>query len=179
MKKIFLILITLSLFITANAKGGFYFGPSVGMNISTLTKQAYSKAMIKGNVGLMLGLNITNNFGIQAEALYSWQGAKLSSDLGEFNIELDYIKVPVIAKMRLIAGLNIEAGVSFDFLVNENGNMIKPKKTDISIPIGVNYLLFNRLELGVRYYISTIKVPGVVDNPSKNSLFTVNARFRF
>ena len=179
MKKICLLLITLSLFTAANAKGGFYFGPSVGMNVSTLTKQAYSKAVVKGNVGIMLGLNITNNFGIQAEALYSWQGSKISPDLGEFNLELDYIKVPILAKMRLIAGLNIEAGVSFDFLVHSNGNITNPKKTDISIPVGINYLLFDRLELGMRYYISTIRVPGLIDNPSKNSLFTVNARFRF
>ena len=179
MKKIILILLTLSLFVTANAKGGFYFGPSVGMNISTLTKQAYSKAMVKGNVGVMLGVDIANTFGIQAEALYSWQGSKIKKGNSTYDVELDYIKVPVLAKVRLIAGLNVEAGVSFDFLVNENGQTIKPKKTDISIPVGINYLFFQRLEIGARYYISTMKVPGVTENTSKNSLFTVNARFRF
>ena len=168
MKKIALILLTLSIFVTANAKGGFYFGPSVGLNISTLTKQAYSKSMVKGNIGIMVGVDISNTVGIQAEGLYSWQGTKISSDFGKYDIELDYIKVPITARVRLIAGLNVEAGVSFDFLVNNNGNIKEPEKMDISIPIGINYMFFNRLEIGARYYISTMKIPGLIDNPSKN-----------
>ena len=179
MKKIALLIITLSLVMTASAKGGFYFGPTVGMNVSTITKLPNSRAAVKGNIGLMLGVDIANVFAIQAEALYSWQGAKISSNLGSYNVNLDYIKVPITAKVRLVAGLNIEAGVSFDFLVGKDARIKNPKELDISIPVGLNYLLFNSLEIGVRYYISTIRIPGLIDNPSKNSLFTVNARFRF
>ncbi len=179
MKKIALIIITISLALSASAKGGFYFGPSVGMNISTITKLPHSKAMVKGNLGLMLGVDIANIVGIQAEALYSWQGSKVKSNNVAHNIDLGYIKVPITARVRIIAGLNVEAGVSFDFLVDKDPLVKDPKKMDVAIPVGVNYLFFDRLEIGARYYISTVRIPGLIDNPSKNSLFTINARFRF
>lgn len=189
MKKLFIGLLAALSFSTAAAQG-FYFGPTGGVNISSLTRQSYSQSRVRGNMGLFAGYQISNIVAIQAEALYSWQGTNVTNS--DTKISFNYIKVPVMAKLFLIGGLNVEAGLSFNFLVNSRSQFTdyagnnhdinttgKSNKFDFAIPIGVNYLIAKRFELGMRYDISTIKVWNEKQNNSANTNFSINARIRF
>lgn len=178
----------------------FYWGPRVGMNVSSMTKTTYSKARIRGSFGLMAGYKINDLIGLQAEALYSLQGSKVDNnekDIYSYN----YVKIPVLAKVYLIGGLNLEAGVAFNWLVKAqqkwnsnsydvNGNVIETtthtrsliddcKSFDLTIPVGINYQFRRWFDLGVRYDISTIRVSENKKDHAKSSVLSVNLGLRF
>lgn len=178
----------------------FYWGPRVGMNVSSMTKTSYSKARIRGSFGLMAGYKINDLIGLQAEALYSLQGSKVDNDQKDI-YSYNYVKIPVLAKVYLIGGLNLEAGVAFNWLVkaqqkwNSNsydiaGNVIEStthtrdlmdgcKTFDLTIPVGLNYQFRRWFDVGVRYDISTIRVDENKKNHAKSSVFSVNLGLRF
>lgn len=178
----------------------FYWGPRVGMNVSSMTKTTYSKARIRGSFGLMAGYKVNDLIGLQAEALYSLQGSKVDNnekDIYSYN----YVKIPVLAKVYLIGGLNLEAGVAFNWLVKAqqkwnsssydvNGNVIETtthtrsliddcKSFDLTIPVGINYQFRRWFDLGVRYDISTIRVSEDKKDHAKSSVLSVNLGLRF
>ncbi len=178
----------------------FYWGPRVGMNVSSMTKTTYSKARIRGSFGLMAGYKINDLIGLQAEALYSLQGSKVDNDQQDI-YSYNYVKIPVLAKVYLIGGLNLEAGVAFNWLVKAqqkwnsnshdvNGNVTETtthtrslmddcKTFDLTIPVGINYQFRRWFDVGVRYDISTIRVDEDKKNHAKSSVLSVNLGLRF
>ncbi len=183
---------------TASAQG-FYWGPRAGLNISTVTKTTYSKARARANFGLMAGYKLNDLVGLQAEALYSLQGSKMTNS--DHVYSYNYLKIPVLAKLYLIGGLNIEAGISFNWLVKAqekwsstvydiDGNatgkvshsqnlMSDTKGFDFTIPVGVNYQFPRLFDIGLRYDISTVRVPEDRKNHSKSSNWSVSLGVRF
>lgn len=164
----------------SGAAQGFYGGVRGGMNVSSFT-QTTGSAVVRGNVGGFVGFQFGSVIGLQAEALYSFQGANASLyGLAELDVQLDYLKIPILAKVYLIKGLNIEAGVSFNILTSAliNG---KPAKGfngfDFSIPVGLAYQFGKHFELGARYDISCVGY-----HPARkgvNSTFSLNVAWRF
>lgn len=177
---------------------GFYWGPRAGLNVSTVTKTTYSKARARASFGLMAGYKINDLLGLQAEALYSLQGSKMTNS--DHVYSYNYVKIPVLAKLYLIGGLNIEAGISFNWLVKAqekwqvtntdiNGNvttfrtsqnlMSGSKTFDFTIPVGVNYQFSRLFDIGLRYDISTVRVPEDKQNRAKSSNWSLSLGVRF
>ncbi|GLB50591.1 hypothetical protein Y10_29590 [Neptunitalea sp. Y10] len=95
-----------------------------GLNLSTITSDDFNdgeESRTSFNVGLLAELPISDRFSIQPEVLYSAQGFDIrQNDNGDdVEYQLDYIQVPVLAKLYLIKGLSVEAGPQFGFKVNE------------------------------------------------------------
>ena len=161
---------------------GFYGGVRGGMNVASFTQTTGSSAVVRGNFGGFMGFQFGSVVGLQVEALYSFQGAKLSggSFLGDIDVQLDYLKVPILAKIYLIKGLNVEGGVSFNILTSAlvDGTPFQGfSGFDFSIPVGLAYQFGKHFELGVRYDISCADYHP--DVKGANSLFSVNAAWRF
>lgn len=177
---------------------GFYWGPRAGLNVSTVTKTTYSKARARASFGLMAGYKINDLLGLQAEALYSLQGSKMTNS--DHVYSYNYIKIPVLAKLYLIGGLNIEAGISFNWLVKAqdkwtvtntdiDGNVTtftttqnlkgSSKSFDFTIPVGVNYQFSRLFDIGLRYDISTVRVPEDKQNHAKSSNWSLSLGVRF
>lgn len=183
---------------TASAQG-FYWGPRAGLNISTLTKTTYAKARARASFGVMAGYKLSDLVGLQAEALYSLQGSKMTNS--DHVYSYNYLKIPVLAKLYLIGGLNIEAGISFNWLVkareewtstvydidghasgtlkHSQNLMSGSKGFDFTIPVGVNYQFSRLLDIGLRYDISTVRVPEERSNHAKSSNWSVSVGVRF
>lgn len=176
MKKTFLALIFLSLITITSKAQGFYGGVRAGANLTTLTKTTDATTRIKGNFGAFMGFQFGTVVALQAEALYSFQGSKIN----DTKVDLDYLKIPIMAKIYLIKGLNVEAGVSFNILTSAlaNGEVRKGMNGfDFSIPVGVAYQFGRHFELGVRYDISMVAY-----NPNhsgSNSVWSINLAYRF
>jgi hypothetical protein len=107
-------------FVQFGAKGGVNFANITGDDFDTESRTGF-------NVGLVAEIPVAERFSIQPEVFYSAQGFDLAEidqdnvfDIDD-NIEyqLDYINVPVLAKVYLTDGLSIQAGPSFNFKVNE------------------------------------------------------------
>lgn len=164
---------------------GIYFGVRGGMNLTSMTDRPNSKVKVGGNVGMFCGYQFSSVIGLQVEALYSFQGyfsgnIPVSREPLNSMICYDYIKVPVVAKFYLIKGLNLEAGVSFNFLVSSLGGappLRGMNSFDFSIPIGLAYQFGRHFEVGARYDISTVRVDPAVTGT--NSVFSINVAWRF
>lgn len=101
------------------------FGVKGGVNISSFTGDDIGDvdARTSFNLGVFMELPISNRFSIQPEVLYSGQGFTVNQR-GQDNIfdtgqnteyQLDYIQVPILAKIYLIKGLNVQVGPQFGF----------------------------------------------------------------
>ncbi|MDT0650605.1 porin family protein [Autumnicola edwardsiae] len=111
-------------FVQFGIKGGVNFSSFTGDGIQGLEDPDSRTGF---NLGLLAEIPLADKFSIQPEVLYSAQGFDLSDDEQDnvFDIDdnveyqLDYISVPVLAKIYLVEGLNVQAGPSFNFKVNE------------------------------------------------------------
>ncbi len=123
-KSILLIAIGLFGFTNMNAQEYFLFGVKGGVNFSTFSQGESNvwndpSGRTSFHLGLLAEIPISERFSIQPEVLYSGQGFDISNRTNEDDIEfqLDYINVPVIAKVYIFEGLALEAGPQVGFLV--------------------------------------------------------------
>ncbi|WP_424494061.1 porin family protein [Salinimicrobium sp. GXAS 041] len=101
------------------------FGAKGGVNFTNMTSDGFEENNSRTgfHLGLLAEVPLSERFAIQPEVLYSTQGTEAESNFmgdnytGEYN--LDYIQVPVLTKLYVFEGLSIEAGPSFNFLVEE------------------------------------------------------------
>ena len=131
MKKTFLV-IAIAIFggtLGASAQESWSFGVKGGVNFSTVTGDYFSdpNSRTAFNLGVLAEIPVADRISIQPEVLYSAQGydvASIDEDNAfdtDDNIEyqLDYIQVPLLAKIYVLDGLSVQAGPSFNFNVNE------------------------------------------------------------
>lgn len=165
---------------------GFYFGPKAGLNLSSVSKMSNSISRVRGQLGLFAGYQAGDILALQLEALYSWQGASTDEYDTRYKTSLNYLKIPILAKVFIIGGLNLEAGISFNFLMSarekahgDNEGIKGLNGFDFSIPVGINYLIANRLEVGLRYDISFVNLDIPGSKTAKNSNLALSVGYRF
>ena len=147
------------------------FGVKAGYNYSTFSGETSSFSTIEGLSGFYIGglvdLPISDVLSIQPELIFSRQGVALRQEIKGFglnvsinnaDIRLDYLNIPVMAKVNL-GPLFLQGGVQFGFLVG------KPE---------------------VSRYITNVRVGTLLDKDSYNSFdfgvgaglgFNLNRRF--
>lgn len=114
---------------------------------------------------------------IQPELQYSQEG--FSTDFPGFDdVKVDYLSVPILAKVYVLKLLSFETGPQFAFLVNDNdfgdANSFVPSwafGTSLNLPFG--------LSINARYVSG---LDDTYDNPSlsgKNEVFQLGAAFQF
>ena len=129
-KTVLLVAVALMGFVSNSfAQESWSFGVKGGVNFSTVTGDYFNDPSHRTafNVGVLAEIPVANRLSIQPEVLYSAQGYDFAS-IDEDNIfdiddnieyQLDYIQVPVLAKVYVTDGLSVQAGPSFNFNVNE------------------------------------------------------------
>jgi len=127
MKKLLVVLlVALCAVFTVNAIGP-EFGVKAGLTMGNMVwgdqePSEFDKDMFRQGLtgGIMMEIPL-GPLSLGAEALYTQKGEKEEWDFGEGDVmtwtyKLDYIEVPVMAKLALIPMLKIYGGVSFGFL---------------------------------------------------------------
>lgn len=146
-------------------KGGVNFANLTGNNVGNTDGRTSFYAGLVGELPI-----VENLFSIQPEVMYSGQGfdiAEIDQDNvldTDDNIEyqLDYINVPILAKIYLVEGLSVQAGPSFNFKVNEeidynptsdDGDIERNSAKDFEVggAVGLEYKLNNGLFVQGRY----------------------------
>ena len=167
MKKTILI-ISLSIFILTSlrAQEKIQFGAKGGINFTNMTKAEYffdNKSKTGFHIGLIAEIPFGDKFSIQPEIVYSTQGTKAKlifpGSPGPMDVEysLDYIQVPVLAKIYLIKNLSFEIGPSFNFLVHDEEKYESRSYSDIgnnfefSGILGISYKQKSGLFGSLRY----------------------------
>ena len=113
-----------SMAISWGVKGGVNFADLNGGDVDD------TKSRTSFHVGALVEFPLAEIFSLQVEALYSGQGHEYTNSVIDLTapggvssqtteVQLDYINVPVLAKVYLFKGFSLEAGPQFSFLVNE------------------------------------------------------------
>lgn len=166
-------------------KGGVNFANIIGDDIGDQSSRT------SFHVGVVGELPLADIFSLQAEVLYSGQGFKLKDPLvgsDDQEYQLDYINVPVLAKLYFTKGLSIEAGPQFSFLVNEEFDTDPdndPGDTELDeaadFDFGVAAGLTFQTEMGLfasgRYTYGFTDV--IEDYDVQNSVFQISIGYKF
>lgn len=170
MKKIlFVLLLTIVANVTF-AQVQVALGLKAGVNISKFDSDASDN--ITSFHGGAFGLFKFTKIGIQPEILLSQQGSKFDDvSLGSQDLKASYLSIPVMLKLYLVAGLNLQAGPQFGFLTKAEleGTDVKDafKSSDISANIGLGWDLPFGLTVDARYNLG---LSDINDDPSFEAL---------
>jgi len=175
MKKTLLIIsLTILTITTVNSQEKIQFGILGGINFTNLTSNdlLYNEKYKTGfQIGAFVEIPFGEKFSLQPKILYSTQGFKGIVPIvyipypgapepepiyGKY--KLDYIKIPVMAKIYLIKNLSLEIGPSFNFLINDELKFNSYKKTDLANnfefggEIGLSYKIKSRFITNANYF---------------------------
>ncbi|EGV43942.1 PorT family protein [Bizionia argentinensis JUB59] len=195
-------------------KGGVNFANIAGdfgvAGISTDLEDAEMK--VGFHIGGLAEFKLSEKFALQPELLFSNQGYKsnyLDNDdrKVDYNVNLNYINIPIMAKFMLIEGLAIEAGPQVGFLISaknelndSNNDLVSDdtkidskdlyKTLDFGLNFGVSYELPSGLFFSARYNLGLSKVDdedyygdvvdlGIFSFSRKNRVAQISAGFMF
>ena len=164
-KKILLIsLAILTLTITVKSQEKIQFGIKGGINFTNMTSDILIEKEYKigFHIGILSEITFGDKFSLQPEILYSTYGAKgkaimIGGPSITTEYKLDYIQIPILAKIYLYKGLSLEIGPSFNFLVNDKkireSNTITDigEKFEFSGILGISYKLSSGFIGSFRY----------------------------
>lgn len=178
MKKIFLLAAMLAGGFAMQAQG-IDFGIKAGANFANFNGDVDSDGITNFHAGAVLELSIVPTFSVQAEGLFSSQGAKYDDAFGAAqDLNLDYISVPVLAKFYVLPEvLSVQAGPQFSFLVSEAEEALEANSFDMAAAAGVEVKLIAGLFAQARYTIGFTDVYDEVD--AKNAVFQLSVGYFF
>lgn len=193
MKKLFLIIAVIFLCSNVTAQesntsdDGIKFGVKAGVNFATLTGDTEGiKSRTSFHVGALVEIPISEKFSVQPELMYSGQGAKDESSDDE--IKLDYLNIPIMAKLYVAEGFSIEVGPQVGFLLSAKEEFdgqsddIKDfvKGTDFGVNFGLGYKMETGLNFGARYNLGLSNINDFGgDDSVKNGVFQISIGYMF
>lgn len=166
------------------------FGIKAGVNFASLSGDDVDTDSRTGfHAGGLVEIPFSERFSVQPEIMYSQQGAQGQVLFGEGTLKLDYIQVPVLAKIYLVDGLNLQIGPQVGFRMKENFELdtgdnefegdlgIEDNDIDFGLAGGVEYKFNNGFFIQARYnYTFTEALP---DSDVKNSVIQAGIGYLF
>lgn len=179
MKKVLFLLALAAGSFSMNAQG-IDLGLKAGANFASINGADNADNITSWHAGVALELNFVPSFSLQAEGLYSSQGAKVNDN----DFKLDYISVPVMAKFYILPDrLSVMAGPQFSFLVNDDNPFSSGAEAydnntfDMAAAGGIELKIIAGLFAQARYTIGFNDVNDSFD--SKNAVFQLSAGYYF
>ncbi len=119
---------------------------------------------------------------LQPEVQYSSQGFSSKQSGAKVDYSMDYINVPILAKIYVIKIFSFEAGPQFGFNISDsfkttNGKGYTVESFDPALALGFNINLPLGLSLDARYVYSFTET--VTDTSEKNQVFQAGLGLRF
>ncbi len=183
MKKLIVVALTLFVGITAFSQE-LDLGVKAGVNFANISEANNLSNKTGFQAGVFAGVKFGDKIGIQADVLYSQQGAEF--DYGKF--DLNYVNVPIVLKYYLVQGLNVQAGPQFGFILDDNiyvdslgTNSINAnaEKSDVSGVVGAGYDFPFGVRLDARYNFGLTDVSKDDNFKGKNNVFSVALGYSF
>jgi hypothetical protein len=121
-----------------------------GLNAYTINNDVDSNNDLKigFHLGLLAHFHLADQFALQPEIIFSTQGAKYTLAGSEFNLNLNYINIPVLFQFMFDNGFRLQAGPQIGILasanseLNNNSTDIKDdfEPIDLGLSVGVSYI---------------------------------------
>jgi hypothetical protein len=170
------------------------FGLKAGVNLSTL-KVDDPEASYDSRTGFHAGVFLRGKFdkiAIQPELLlFTQKGAGNSVLKGKYEDSFTYVSIPVMLKFYPVAGLNIQLGPQFGFLVDGerkyNSSLFADrditdvyKSSDVSVSLGAGYDFKFGLNMDVRYNVGVKDINNEADGEgAKSRIFQLSLGWNF
>ena len=176
MRSLKILLLGAFIMLVSNTMSAQKWGVRGGVNFSDISGDGWDT---DSKTGLYLGVYkeiplIKSLLFIQPELQYSQEGFSTNIE----DVKIDYLSVPILAKVYVLKLLSFETGPQFGFLVNDNdfgdANSFIPSwafGTSLNLPFG--------LSINARYVSG---LDDTYDNPTlsgKNQVFQLGAAFQF
>lgn len=162
------------------------FGVKGGLNVASVSNNDDAKSLIGFHIGGFGEFMLSEKFAIQPEILFSTQGAKIDNSFGKYDVNLNYINIPVMAKFYVTPAVSVEAGPQIGFLMTSEYNGVDEKdntnSTDFGIGFGVAYNLTDNMFLGARYTIGLSDIekdPDPGQDTTQNGVLQVSFGYKF
>jgi hypothetical protein len=157
----------------------FQLGLKGGINVSNFTGSTFEnvdkKALLGFHGGAFLSLLFGDHVALQPEALFSTQGARVSTVNGNERWRVNYLNVPVNLKFRFNGGFYLEAGPQVGFKLSENipnqSTEDFAENMDFSVNAGLGFHGKSGLGIGGRYVLGISKVGNLDDDDFDNPRF--------
>ncbi len=170
MKKLFLLAIAVIGFTMTTQAQDIKFGVKGGLNFADLTGDFDADARTGYHIGAVLQFSLMETFAIQPEVLYSAQGID--------DVDIDYINIPILAKLKFAGIASVEAGPQFGFVIKDDFEDIladaEAESFDLGLAVGAG-VEFGGFFGQVRYNLGLTDVLDAVDG--KNSTFQVSVGY--
>ena len=174
------------------------FGLKGGLNLAKLDiSQGVSNVDNRtGFHGGAFALIKLTKIGIQPEVLFSKQGATYKVNTTDVDANFDYINVPVLLKLYLAGGLNLQLGPQFGFLTTseivsttssikttQDVKSLLDKKYEMAVAAGIGWDLPFGVTLDARYNIglSDIEYKATTTSPPvtfKNQVIQISLGYK-
>jgi len=176
MKSLKFLLLSAFILLLSNSVSAQKFGIRAGANISDINADFDSSTLTGLYVGVYKEIPLVKNLlFVQPEIQYSQEG--FSTDVND--VKLDYLTVPVLAKIYALKLLSFETGPQFGFLVNDNVDYGDPNSYVTTWAFGTSLNLPFGLSINARYITG---LDDAFDNPTlsgKNQVYQIGAAFQF
>jgi len=159
MKKFLMLAVVALMAVSVNAQKMFI-KPMVGANLASFVGDVKNQKMKVGLVaGAEFGYNFSDRFTLTAGLLYAMQGSKTKG--ADYNTNVDYLNIPVLANIYIVRGLAIKAGPQLGIRTRAKYDDLNLKDsfkgTDFSIPVGLSYE-FSDFVIDARYNIGVTNI---------------------
>jgi hypothetical protein len=174
MKKLIIVAMLAFVASTASAQVEVALGLKAGPNFASLNTDESPGVNYKSRTGFHGGafaLFKLTKIGIQPELIFSQQGTTVQFNDKDYKANFSYLNIPVILKIYLAAGLNLQLGPQFGFVTKAeqeypdiNGNTTKEdvkdelKGSDLSAAFGAGWDLPFGLTIDARYNLGLSKI---------------------
>lgn len=181
MRKLFYLLVAFASMGTLSAqdlnyglKGGVNFATIGGDNIEG------NKVLTGFYAGGFAEIKIVDIFAVQPEVQFSAQGS--SFDAGD-DLKLNYLQVPVMAKLYFFNILYVEAGPQVGFLMSAKSGSEDIKDTlnttEVAAGLGLGVNVLDKLRVGARMTFGLTDVNKEGDGSVRNVVFQLGGAYVF
>lgn len=183
MRSLKILLVSAVLMLVSNTVGAQAFGIRAGANFSDISGDSWDNTTAK--TGLYVGVYkeipvIASLLFIQPEIQYSQEGFKTK---GLADTKIDYLTVPILAKVYAAKIVSFETGPQFGFVVSDNVDYTDVNTFVPSWAFGASLNFPVGLSINARYISAlndTFDSSNILGNVSgKNQVFQVGAAFQF
>jgi len=181
--------------ISLGLKGGLNFPSIDAVGVGNGVSTSNIENSTGYHAGPYLKLKLSK-IAVQTEVLYSFQETKFDLQTGASSFDvtqkLGYLTVPVMLRLYTVAGINLQAGPQFGFLVSgkQEDNVLGARTTtdlknsmkgsDIGLNLGLGIDLPFNLDVHARYIIGITNVNDVSGGESaKNSQLQISVGYSF
>ncbi len=170
MKQLFLLVITIAMLTVQSRAQDIRMGLVGGMNFATFSTELFDgQFRIAGHGGIYAERELSGNWMIHAELLYSQQGVTLRDGEAKIMQNNDYLSFPMLMKWSDAGKMELLFGPSINILLRSRELLEYPGYfaeddtrdayylIDIGLQIGFQYPINDKLSAGVRYYMGVME----------------------